>query len=193
MICPVCGNECLDDARFCSSCGIEFVNNESSKAVSEPVDNTKEQQNVLNKIRNYLKYRRLACIIVGILRLVSAMFYLFGGTVMIISTIISLTGNSSFDLPGIGFAYTILYFMCGIIYIPLAIVNFAIAAKSNKLMSGVYTDVRPAADYCGSVGQLVLCALFNEIALVFAIIGMVHVKRNAEVINMIEQNQMLNK
>ena len=195
MICPSCGKECSETAKFCSACGTAFesipVNTPVPDAASH-VGDTEKQQSVLNNMYRFLKYRRLACKISAIFMLVLSLFFILVGGIFAVVGVISITGNYPAQLAGFGLGYGITWLVMGILYLPIAFVNFAMVSKTSKLMNELYVNVRPAANYCGSIGQLILCYFFNEIALVFAIIGFVNAKTKAEIINQIEHNQKLN-
>ena len=141
----------------------------------------------------FIKYRRLACKISGVVILILSLFYIVFGAIFTCLGVAALSDASSYGFGGLGLGYGVGWLVCGVLFLPIAIVNFAMANKANKFMNELYFNVRPAANYCGSIGQLILCYFFNEIALVFAIISFVNVKVRAEIINQIEHNQNLSR
>ena len=191
MICPNCGNACSETAKFCSVCGTQFAAEVKDDFAAAPVGDAEKQQSVLNTMYRFLKYRRLACKISGVVLLILSLFFIIFGGLFAGLGITSLVNEYSYGFGGFGVGYGTTWFVMGILYLPIAIVNLAMANKAEKFMNELYFNVRPAANYLGSVGQLVLCYFFNEIALVFAIIGLVNVKTKSEIINQIEQNQKL--
>ena len=191
MICPNCGAEYSENDKFCTSCGTQFSFNETTEApAAAPVGNTENQQKVLDNLYRFLKYRRVACIITGIYLLVCSLILALCGAICIISGAVLLF-EDTFGV--FSLSYGIMYFLMGILYLPIPFINFAMASKANKYMNELYFNVRPAADYSSSIGRLVLCYFFNEVALVFAIIGCVYARKNSDVIAEIEHNQALNK
>ena len=70
------------------------------------------------------------------------------------------------------------YIIFGAILLAVAIVNLVTASKIGKYR---YSEVL-TVKHAGSVGSIVLAAIFNEIALVFAIINFVIAKKNSAVL-----------
>lgn len=64
--------------------------------------------------------------------------------------------------------------------IPCAVVGFIMTAKCNRYLAQFDANPAAAIQRCGSVGMIVLGALFNEIALIFIIINFVRCKSNRE-------------
>ncbi len=161
-------------------------------ASAAPVGDTSKQQSVLDNIYRFLKYRRLACKIAMIFFIIAGIFFLLVGSIFTVIGIVGLIGQEA-ELGGMGLGMGITYFFCGVLYLPIAVVNLFMQRKADKLMRQVHTNVRPAADYSASIGQIILAYFFNTIAMVFAIIGCVNAKSNAEIIKEIEYNQSLVK
>jgi len=154
---------------------------------------TQAQQGVLDKMYRFLKWRKKACSIFGVYYLIMAIVLLVLGVIFTVVGTVSIVGGGSYDASVFGLAYGIGYMLGGVLYVPIAIVNFAMKSKANRLMNEMYYNVRPAAAYSASIGQIVLCYFFNTISMIFAIIGCVHAKSNAAVIDQIERNQRICK
>lgn len=75
------------------------------------------------------------------------------------------------------------------LYLPCAIVSFIMAKKVNGYINTLYTDCSSAVERCGSVGTIVLGALFNTVAMIFIIINFVNVKSNKQTFEDIKRNQ----
>ena len=92
---------------------------------------------------------------------------------------IEFTENDAFILAGVGvMAFGGFYVGFGGSLLAIAIVNLVMASKVSKSR---YSEVL-TAKHAGSVGSIVMAALFNEIALIFVIINFVHAKRNRAVL-----------
>ena len=92
---------------------------------------------------------------------------------------IEFTENDAFILAGVGvMAFGGFYVGFGGSLLAIAIVNLVMASKVSKSR---YSEVL-TAKHAGSVGSIVMAALFNEIALIFVIINFVHAKRNRVVL-----------
>ena len=209
IYCTNCGKECADTAKFCSACGTKIARPEpvAPAVVEEPVvtyaepkpaspefeGDTQAQQGVLDKMYRFLKWRKKACSIFGVYFLVMAAVLLIFGLIFTIVGALSLVGNGGYDTGVFGLSSGIGYIIGGVLYVPIAIVNFAMKSKANRLMNEMYYNVRPAAAYSASIGQIVLCYFFNTISMIFAIIGCVHAKSNAAIIDQIERNQSICK
>ena len=151
------------------------------------------QQGILDTMYRLLKYRRLACKIIGIFSLIFGLFYAVFAGIYIAGAVTLSSGNVYIpEYPHFFFIlYSILYICYALVYLANSFINFGMKKKAEKLMDEMYHNVRPAADYCASIGRIVVAYFFNHIAMVFAIIGCVHARRNAEEINRIERNQSL--
>ena len=92
---------------------------------------------------------------------------------------IEFTENDAFILACVGvMAFGGFYVGFGGSLLAIAIVNLVMASKVSKSR---YSEVL-TAKHAGSVGSIVMAALFNEIALIFVIINFVHAKRNRAVL-----------
>ncbi|MBR3988149.1 MAG: hypothetical protein IKK10_02475 [Clostridia bacterium] len=70
------------------------------------------------------------------------------------------------------------YIGFGAVLLAVAIVNLVMASKVGKYR---YSEVL-TVKHAGSVGSIVVAALFNEIALIFVIINFVYAKRNRAIL-----------
>ena len=72
----------------------------------------------------------------------------------------------------------VFYSIYGFVYLAVAIVNLVLASKIKKYSLNADLTVKHA----GSVGSIVVAALFNQIALIFVIINFVIAKKNRAVL-----------
>lgn len=92
---------------------------------------------------------------------------------------IEITEDDIAILAGAGvIAFSAFYITFGIILLAVAIVNLVMASKVGKYRLSDEATVKHA----GSVGSIVVAALFNEIALIFVIINFVYAKRNRAIL-----------
>lgn len=75
-------------------------------------------------------------------------------------------------------ALSVYVFVFGILYIAIGIVNLVMASKVGKYRQSDELTVKHA----GSVGSIVVAALFNNIALIFVIINFVIAKKNSTIL-----------
>ena len=91
----------------------------------------------------------------------------------------TFTEDDAFIFAGVGvMAVGGFYFGFGCSLLAIAIVNLVMASKVSKSR---YSEVL-TAKHAGSVGSIVLAALFNEIALIFVIINFVLAKKHRAVL-----------
>ena len=170
--CLHCGNELTDDARFCVACG--------AQTDSDPLAEEKE---FLQQTHRFLKYERLCCKIPAIFFLIFSLLFIGISLLFLI-----LSPQMHYENGQIGMALMFgIYFVYGLFFLPISIINFVMVKKATKYMNGIYVDPRHTLDRCGSVGRIVLAAFFNNIALVFIIINFVRMKNNAALIERIKQ------
>ncbi|MDO4419275.1 MAG: hypothetical protein Q4B92_02830 [Ruminococcus sp.] len=92
---------------------------------------------------------------------------------------IEFTEDDIAILAGAGvIAFSAFYITFGIILLAVAIVNLVMASKVGKYR----LNPELTAKHAGSVGSIVVAALFNEIALIFVIINFVYAKRNRAIL-----------
>ena len=92
---------------------------------------------------------------------------------------IEITEEDAFIFAGVGvMAFGGFYIGFGCSLLAIAIVNLVMASKVSKSR---YSEVL-TAKHAGSVGSIVVAALFNEIALIFVIINFVQAKKNRAVL-----------
>ncbi len=161
--------------------------------------NTKE--NVISRLSTGLNRERLAYKIMGIALLVTSIILIIIGMITLIGGI-GLTAYESidsaelysYDINGEEYVFTEdeaaafagvgviffggFYFGLGGGLLAVGIVNLVMASKIGKYRLNPELTVKHA----GSVGSIVVAALFNEIALIFVIINFVFAKRNRAVL-----------
>ena len=156
--CSSCGNDIPDTSKFCGICGAP-VNN-----VDVGIYKEKE---CLDNFYRFLKYERLSWKIGAIVWFVCMGLF---GVIGLLLTVVSGDGMAAI----IGIEYMVL----GIFYLPIAIVNLKMIAKTEHYMSIVYNDVNSVTERCGNAGMIVLGAFFNTVAMIFIIINFTRTKTN---------------
>lgn len=181
-----------------------------------PQGQREDEQKCLDSLSTRLGWERRAWKIVGIVFLILAIFFAVFGSVFLVAGGAVIADNASYsydyyddgyyydddygyysdnidgeDFVGaFGLSFGMTYAVVGlIVYLPIAIVNFVMAKKVGKYKAKIYTDCTDAVDHAGSVGSIVLGALFNSIALVFIIINFVLVKNDKAKLERIKQTQ----
>ncbi len=149
--------------------------------------NTKE--NVLSKLSAGLKHEKVAYRIYGIVTLVLAIILIICGS-FIMLTDATITTNETITMGDFAYHNAIFgssvidndsnYIVLGFggILLAYAIVNLIRSFRIGKYRLSESLTVKHAS----SVGSIVLSAIFNEIALVFAIINFVTSKSNRAVL-----------
>ena len=144
--------------------------------------NTKE--NVLSKLTTGLKHERLAYKIYGIVSLVLAIILIIFGALVMISDVNAVTNRIISAHLTLGTAYisldnNLLLLGYGCIVLAIAIVNLVRASRIGKYRIDETLTIKQTS----SVSSIVMPAIFNDVALVFAIINFVNAKKNSEVLN----------
>ena len=164
--------------------------------------NTKE--NVLSKLSLGLNRERTAYKVVGIVSLILAILLIvFGFISMVSGAYLTATETESYEFDSniysdnfdsyeiditdedvailAGASVVFLggfYFGFGFSLLAIAIVNLCLASRAGKHLK----DSELTVKHAGSVGSIVLAALFNEIALIFVVINFVTAKKNRNVL-----------
>ena len=168
--CLHCGKALTDDARFCVACGAGIDN-----------DPLAEEKEFLQQTQRFLKYERIAAKILGIFFLIFSLLFIGISLLFLI-----LSPQMHYENGQIGMAIAFgMYFVYGLLFLPVAIVNLVMVKKTTKYRADICTDPRPALARCGSVGTIVLAAFFNEVALIFVIINFVRMKSNRALVERI--------
>lgn len=161
--CPHCNTLMEDNAFYCPACGQRM-----SEPAAAPADSE-----AFHVFRRNLRHERKCWSIAGWVWIgITAFFnlYLFS-----VAGIAGLASEESLAF-GIVAAMALLYDL--LIFIPITAVQFVMKSKLDKYVAQIETDPEPAKRRAGSVGSIVLGALFNEVALIFVILNFIHVKRN---------------
>lgn len=123
----------------------------------------------------------------AIMLLVAMIFFIVASIIMIVSG--QAVRNSNY--PGIAAtAVGIVYLTVSVtVLLPVVIISFMMLKKVEYYESTVDTDISIARKRCTSVGMMIFCILFNNIAAIFFIINFVKTKANAESFDRIEARQ----
>lgn len=112
-------------------------------------------------------------------------------TVVGASALSSINDQQTMGLPAatamaMGITYTCTSLMC---LVPVTVINFMMIKKVEYYESTLYTDISIARRRCTSVGMIVFCVIFNELAAVFFIINFAKTRKRAEIFDRIEAEQ----
>ena len=190
MFCSKCSAQIPDNSKFCGVCGAPvpqaYAEYSYTPPVNEPVTakakeyTLAEEKECLDNFARLFKYERLAWKIYGIVMLViSCVFGGFG--------FLAIAAGAAADefLAGLGAAY-LLY---GLMFLPVAIVSLKMIGRAEHYMNIVYTDAAAVEERAGSIGMIVLAAIFNNIALIFIIINFVRSKTEKDVLKSAQRRQ----
>ncbi len=154
-----------------------------------------EKQNVINRLSTGLKHERLAYKIYGIVTIVIAAIVIIASIFAMVAGysatpdivvvndvleyhIVDFTDTFVIGEDALIFGLSTTYLAIGVVLAVYGIVNLAMASKVGKYRFSEVLTVKHA----GSVGSIVVAAIFNEIALIFAIINFVIAKKNRAVL-----------
>ena len=171
MNCNKCGTQIPEGSNFCPNCG----------ASANTSANVAEEQQFLDDTHRILRYERTAWKIGGIFFLAFGGFFAFIGVLL---TVLMVAAPDAF-LGGLlgGF-----YIGFGGVFIAVGIVNIKMLSKMDFYLERVYTDPKTVFTRANSIGMIVFCAFFSEVALIFYIINFVRMKCNKAVTERILSN-----
>ncbi len=212
MYCTKCGSRLVSDAKFCNVCGAPVeVNPIAAQASENPYENViknsndngqythnpqsapktqeelrAEEQALLDKFNLGLKHERLAWKIGGIVWTICTAFILIYGSFIgiFVGAAAAATGGEAL----VALLFVMIYFFMGLLFLPIAIINFSMKNKLDKYRAKLYTDCRDGIGHF-SVGSIVFCAFFNGVALVFNIVYFIQAKNKSAVIERIKAHQ----
>ncbi len=189
--CIKCGQELVEGAAFCVSCGAPVESKIPAPAVPAVVSNELDQEacEFLENTHRLLRWEHKAWsiaskvfVIVGIVYAAFFMLFSFIG-------LIASFGGARF---GGGFTM-VMFFIYAIIFggmaIAFGIVNKKAGEKLPQYIDTVHTDFSLAYNRCGNVGMLVFTVILGVVSPVFFIINFVRMKTNRAVIERIMRNQ----
>ncbi len=168
MICNRCGTQIPDGYNFCQNCGM----------AADTAANLSEEQQFLDDTHRFLRYERIPWKIYGIVFTILGGIFAFLGFIMTVAMIASVDAFLGGMLGG-------MYIGIGAMFIAIGVVNFKMIAKVDFYLERVYNDPKTVLERAESIGMIVFCAFFNEIALIFYIINFVRMKSNKKVIERI--------
>lgn len=177
--CETCGRALPEHASFCEHCGAPQPAWAAQPPVQQAAPAPDETSRLLTQMRKLLRAEHLAWKIAAIVNtclLGLATFFVllllavgFPFEEFFEALFDSLHGaDVDISLSMGSLASTV----------PGIIVGYIMAAKTGRCWQRMHTDPQEAIDHCGSVGSIVLGALFNEVALIFIIINFVRCKCN---------------
>ena len=185
--CNNCGKELIEGTSFCPECGAPVVNEATTDASADDFA-IRQEKDCLDNFHRFLRYERTAWRVGAIVMLVVKILFIFLGS--LIASIGAI--DMGYDTPADEFMFAtmgVMYILCGLLYLPIVIINFVMVSKTKSYMSTLYNDVSPTVSRCGSVGMIVLGAFFNTIAMIFIIINFVRVKNNKYILDRAAKRQ----
>lgn len=147
-------------------------------AANEPVVLTapydkdiRDEKKFLDETHKFLRWEKKAWSIAGKVFLIlgivfAALFFLLG---------IILAATESPEVGIVFLMYTLIY---GVMIIAIGIVNIKAAGKIDQYTETLYKDFSLANNRCNSIGMIIFCYFFNNVALVFFVINFVRMKCN---------------
>lgn len=168
--CFNCGNQIPEGYQFCPHCG----------TAAQAPDYIAEEQQFLDDTHRFLRYERIPWKIYGIV------FTILGGVFAFLGLLLTIAMVAAADA-FLGGLMGGVYFFCGALFVAVGIVNFKLVPKIDFYLERVYTDPKTVFARTESIGMIVFCAFFNEIALIFYIINFVRMKTNKNVVERIKQ------
>ena len=175
--CTNCGTALYDQAAFCPTCGLAVP---ATEPAAEFAAAPAQEETALNLMQRMFKYERLAWKIGAIVWLVmAAIFGLFSGLYGLIG-LISMIEEP--EMGGMMFGFGLYFTIFVVMYASVGIYNLMMVKRANHYMETARQDVQGALTRAGSVGMIVLSAMFNTVAMVFIIINFVNAKTNGHVL-----------
>ena len=175
--CAHCGQVMPDSAPVCGRCGYGATENGATPPPAPQYDAAADRA-VLDQVRVGLRHERTAWKVGGIINCIyTGLFLLFTVGFFLLSEEFSHYSDDRFVLQAYAVAYVLMAFIG---YLPCAIIGFVMASKCSRYLNNFSGDPGAAVQRCGSVGFIVLGALFNTIAMIFVIINFVRYKSNRE-------------
>lgn len=179
-----CGQVMLDSSTVCGRCGCSTEPSANAQQPFQPFvpqHDPAADQAVLDQVRIGLRHEHKAWKICAI-----AITILTAILILCLIVIADIAGNEylrSFD-PDYAYllqVYVIVYAATALFaFVPCIIIGFIMTAKCRRYLSNFHANPAAAVQHCGSVGSIVLAALFNSIVLIFVIINFVRCKSNKE-------------
>ena len=156
--CPKCGTQIAETASFCPTCGERIA----------PV--TKQDlTETLNIFKANFRREKISWMIAAIV--ISAITLLL----TMLAVLMIFLGLSVADGEPL-LAMGIVYLLYPILFAPIIIVNWVMTVKAGRYERTVMDDPAGAVERAGSVGIIVVSALFNNVAMIFVIINFVYAK-----------------
>ncbi len=193
--CTQCGKELPEEALFCTFCGTAVVApvaeptaESGTEPVAEPVvvpSATAEEQEFLDVTHRLLRWEMKAWSICG--RVFLILGIVFAGLFSLLALAGGFIGDAEGAMfSGMMFVYALIY---GGMFIAIGVVGLKAARKIPYYIDSMYRDFRPTYDRCGSIGMLIFCIFFGEVAFVFFLINFVRMKSHTRLIQNILANQ----
>lgn len=161
-------------------------------AVNEPVvlpasydKDIRDEKKFLDNTHKFLRWEKKAWSISGKVLLIvgivfAALFFLLG---------IILAATES---PEVGIVFLMYALIYGVMFIGIGIVNIKAAGKIDQYTETLYKNFSLANNRCNSIGMIIFCYFFNNIALVFFVINFVRMKCNKAMRERILKRQGVN-
>ena len=184
-VCKSCGLILDDLAVACPHCGAMQENGPAY---------TSDEAGALKQMDSLLKGERIAWKVCGIIGLIFGILFASGG---LSTAFLGFLIGRTYDSPQSSDAVLVvlgtmgmIWFVIGLfVLLPCSIISLKMVPKVDFYRSKVYSDVSVARTRCTSIGMIVFCAIFNEVAAVFFILNFVRTKVRAATFDKIEEKQ----
>ncbi len=174
MFCKNCGAQILEDAHFCTNCGLMVelalepspVIEQTTPIIEKPSLSDSEKEFIENT-RRLLYWEQKAWRITGIV------FTILGAIFVVLMGFIGFV--SLFSEPEVAFIMSIdvsLYLF--ILFV--GILCLISAKKIGFYLENIDSDFHYTAERCGSIGMMIFAMLFSTIALVFFLINFTRIR-----------------
>lgn len=194
--CCYCGTGISEDAKYCSKCGAAVMSAQNVCSNSHTYEENEQmraaEQKCLDELSAKMKHESLTFLIVGLVILVVSVVLVISGGLMGETVLSMQNGYYYYYDQTVLELYNFLggiFVYGGFGYAAIGVFNLIYAKRLRRYASVIYTDCTSAVNQAGSVGTIVLGALFNNIALIFIIINFIYVNKNKDVFHRIKQNQ----
>ncbi len=158
----------------------------------EEIKTEEQDKKILDTFKRFLGLEHFGWKFGAVMFAVSSFLLILSGVIMIISGAVLLRPSADNEMLS---RYP--FILMGVLYIclalveliPLTVISFIMLKKNEYCQSTVYTDLSIARKRATSVGMIVFCFLFNNIAAIFYLINFIKTKNNAAAFDRIEAAQ----
>ena len=180
--CTNCGNPVEREQNFCAACGSPLSENSSANGHLL----IEQEQKFLDTTHKILRWEYKAWKICGVILTVLGCVLTALFLAVAVYAFVNTGRKWSLGLMLTGIAFAVYY---GIPLLVVGVIQRKIAKKIPNCLNTMHLDFSVARMRCGSVGGLILAAIFCGIAFVFYGINFVRMKANKSIIERILERQ----